>query len=79
MTVFGKKSSQAQKNGENSGFCTSSYVNPLCRTLILQFTKSISCSGGQHVVVGPRIAIFGKRMDGMKERGRSMEFLAKTR
>ena len=64
MTVFGKKSSQAQKNGENSGFCTSSYVNPIRRSLILQFTKSISCSGGQHVLVGPRIAIFGKRMDG---------------
>ena len=29
-------------------------------------------------MVEPRIAVFGRRMDGMNERGRFMEFSAKT-
>ena len=31
MTIFGNKSSQAHKNDENRGFCTSSYVETLRR------------------------------------------------
>ena len=31
MTIFGNKSSQAHKNDENRGFCTSSYIEMLRR------------------------------------------------
>ena len=40
MAIFRNKTSQIQNNDENRQFCTSSYVETLCRKYFFQLTQN---------------------------------------